>query len=640
MKINNRRYLGNKFKLLPFITKIVNKECKNVETIADIFAGTGAVAYAFADKKLITNDIMYSNYICHIAWFNNERFSEEKVKSIIDFYNNLTVTTDNYMSINFADTYFSLTDCRKIGYIREDIEDKFNHKKINFRERALLITSLLYAMDKIANTCGHYDAYRKNSVYSKHLKMTFPEITVKCNDNNVCYNMDTNKLVNKIEADLVYIDPPYNSRQYCDAYHLLENVAKWEKPKVFGVAKKMDRKGLKSDYCTQKATQAFEDLIKNIQAKYILLSYNNMEKKGDSRSNAKIDDESIIKILKRKGNIKIFSKKYKAFSAGKSNIEGNEERLFLCKCFDIEKKRIPSAINYIGGKYKLLPQIMPYFPNDMDNAIDLFCGGCNVGINLFCNKVIFNDKNEHLIGLFNTLKQLDEKYIFDTIFSKIKKYGLSLVAENGYEYYDCNSSSGLGKYNKIGYMKLREDFNKKTVKDDEYYILLYILMVYSFNNQLRFNNKGEFNLPVGKRDFNLKMQKKLSDFLQRIKNGDYTFINKDFRDILLDDFNEKTFFYVDPPYLITSATYNENNGWTEDDEKDLLSYLEELDKRNIRFGLSNVLESNGIINYILKNWLERNKKFKTIFLNYSYANSNYHKKNKESVTKEVLIINY
>lgn len=109
--------------------------------------------------------------------------------------------------------------------------------------------------------------------------MTFPEINVKCNNNNMCYNRDTNILINDIEADLVYIDPPYNSRQYCDAYHLLENVAKWEKPKVFGVAKKMDRTNLKSEYCTQRATKTFEELINNIKARYILLSYNNMEKR-------------------------------------------------------------------------------------------------------------------------------------------------------------------------------------------------------------------------------------------------------------------------------------------------------------------------------------------------------------------------
>ncbi len=638
-KINNRRYLGNKYKLLPFITRVVENECKNINTVADIFAGTGAVASAFIDKKIITNDIMYSNYICHVAWFSSEHYSEEKIIKIITQYNNLKVVEDNYMSDNFSDTYFSLDDCRKIGFIRQDIEDKFNSGFINARERALLITSLLYAMDKIANTCGHYDAYRQGVEFEKHLEMYVPQPEPGVNENNVCYNMDTNELAPEIEADLIYIDPPYNSRQYCDAYHLLENVARWEKPEVFGVARKMDRTALKSDYCTQKATVAFENLIDSIHAKYILLSYNNMANKGNDRSNAKISDDDIMRILSKKGKVKVFSEDYKAFSTGKSDIQANQERLFLCICNNERKEVIPSALNYTGGKYKLLSQILPLFPKDADQVVDLFCGGCNVGINVDCNKVLFNDSNEYLMGLLDTFRRLTKEEIFDWIYKSIDKYGLSLVSKNGYDFYNCESSKGLGEYNKAGYNKLRDDFNKKASKDNEYYLMLYLLIVYSFNNQLRFNRKGEFNLPVGKRDFNSKMQGKLEAFIDRVKSGDYRFTTDDFRNVSMEGYTDKSFFYADPPYLITCATYNEQAGWTENDEKDLLNYLEELDKKGIRFALSNVLESKGKKNAILSEWINQNKKFKAIPLNYDYTNSNYHTK-KDGITKEVLVVNY
>lgn len=638
-KINNRRYLGNKYKLLPFITKVVEEECENVNTIADVFAGTGAVASAFTDKKIITNDIMYSNYICHLAWFGSEDYSEEKIIELIMNYNEMVVEKDNYMSEKFADTYFSLEDCRKIGYIRQDIEDRFASGDINTRERALLITSLLYAMDKIANTCGHYDAYRRGVKFEKHLELSVPQPNKKLNKNNVCYNMDTNNLVKDIEVDLVYIDPPYNSRQYCDAYHLLENIACWNKPEVFGVARKMDRASLKSDYCTQKATVAFEKLIDSINAKYILLSYNNMAEKGNERSNAKISDDDIMSILEKKGTVKVFTENYKAFSTGKSDIKNNQERLFLCKCFECEREIIPSALNYTGGKYKLLPQILPFFPEDADKVVDLFCGGCNVGINLNCNKVLFNDSNKYLMGLLDTFRRLSKDEIFEWLYAAIDRYKLSLVCKNGYKYYGCESSKGLGSFNKDGYNKLREDFNNKGTKDEEYFLMLYLLIVYSFNNQMRFNKKGEFNLPVGKRDFNVKMQKKLEGFLDRIKNGDYEFRNVDFRDIKLDEFTDQSFFYVDPPYLITCATYNEQDGWTEKDEYDLLSYLEKLDKNGIRFALSNVLESKGKKNEILADWVKKNKKFKVKYLDYCYSNSNYHT-NREGVTKEVLVVNY
>lgn len=640
-KINNRRYLGNKYKLLPFIKNVVESECSDITTVADIFSGTGAVASAFIDKKLITNDIMYSNYICHLAWFSPEAYSEEKINELIYQYNNMAITDENYMSENFANTYFSPEDCRKIGFIREDIEQRYKAGRINERERALLITSLLYSMDKIANTCGHYDAYRQGIEFEKHLELSVPIPDENLNENNICYNMDTNELVKYIEADLIYIDPPYNSRQYCDAYHLLENVARWEKSAVHGVARKMDRNNLKSAYCTRKATKAFEELIESIHGRYILLSYNNMAEKGNDRSNAKISDEDIFRILRKKGTVKVFSEIYKAFSTGKSDIQENEERLFLCECFMEKKEIIQSPLNYTGGKHKLLPQILPLFPLQPDKVVDMFCGGCNVGINISCNKILFNDLNPYLMGLLDVFKRETKAKIFEDINTIIDKYGLSKANEYGYDYYGCISSDGLGKYNKERYLRLRDDFNSKKQKDEEYYLMLYVLIIFSFNNQIRFNRKEKFNLPVGKRDFNLKMQNKLTNFIDRIKSADYTFSTGDFRNIDITDYSTNSFFYADPPYLITCATYNEQNGWNEEDEKDLLIFLDRLDESKIKFALSNVLENKGKRNEILYAWTELNKdKYKVIDLNYNYSNSNYQSKDKENVTREVLIINY
>lgn len=330
--INNRRYLGNKYKLLPFIRRVVEANCPGIQSFADIFSGTGSVASAFSSLRVITNDILYSNYICNYAWFGAESIRKEILINMISYFNSIQVDESNYMTVNFSDTYFSREDCSKIGYIREFIETKFLSQEINSRERAVLICSLLYAMDHIAKTCGHYDAYIRHATYDKHLILSYPDVPQTNNERNECYNEDANELVRHLSCDLVYIDPPYNSRQYCDAYHLLENVAKWEKPEVFGVAKKMNRKKLKSKYCTNSATSAFADLVGNIQAKYILLSYNNMGEKGNLRSNAKITDSDIRGILGRKGKVLVFSQSYKAFSTGKSDIKDNEERLFLCVC--------------------------------------------------------------------------------------------------------------------------------------------------------------------------------------------------------------------------------------------------------------------------------------------------------------------
>lgn len=306
--INNRRYLGNKYKLIPFIEEIVNNHCSDIYSVADIFSGTGAVASAFCDRKLITNDLLYSNYICNYAWFNGNSFDRKKIIRLITEFNAVIANEDNYMTEHFSDTYFSRSDCAKIGFVREKIEKLYKSNQINERERAILIMSLIYAMDKIANTCGHYDAYIQDIDFDKHLVLALPNVNPLNNPLNHCYNEDANELVKKIYADLVYLDPPYNSRQYCDSYHLLENVARWEKPDVHGVARKMDRTALKSRYCTKSAETAFTELISNIRARYILLSYNNMANKGNERSNAKISDEIILSALEKKEKYKCLKK--------------------------------------------------------------------------------------------------------------------------------------------------------------------------------------------------------------------------------------------------------------------------------------------------------------------------------------------
>ena len=600
--INNRRYLGNKYSLSDFIRRTVDENCKGINIVIDIFSGTGAVANIFKDKMLITNDLLYSNYISNYAWFGYDTYSSKKIVEIIHDYNQIKTKENNYMRENFADTFFSADDCSKIGYIREDIEAKYKKKEINFKEYAILITSLLYAMDKIANTVGHYDAYRKNIEFEKKLVLNVLLPDKKINSNNICYNLDANKLIKNIKGDLLYLDPPYNSRQYCDAYHLLENVARWEKPEVYGVARKMDRSSIKSDYCMITATKAFEELIEKADTKYILLSYNNMSDKGNDRSNAKISDEDILRILNKKGKVTIFESDYKSFSTGKSDIKDNKERLFLCEVFSKKKKIINKScpFNYTGGKFKLLEQMQPLFI-EKEVFLDLFAGGGNVGINSFSSKVIFNDSNEKLIDLIKFIKENDTNVLLKKIDNIIDGYGLSNTLLYGYSYYGCDSSRGLAEYNKERFLKLRDNFNAKVLRGEIDYLMLYVLIVFSFNNQIRFNRKGLFNLPVGKRDFNSKMRSKFVLFSEELKSKDVQFMKKDFRDLSLDNFHQDTFIYCDPPYLITNATYNENGMWTEIEEKALLEFLDEANEKGFNFALSNVLESKNKRNNILYN---------------------------------------
>ena len=548
--INNRRYLGNKYSLTNFIKKIVEENCKNINTVADVFSGTGSVSDIFKDRELITNDLLYCNYISNYAWFFSEDYSEEKVINTVYEYNKIETSENNYVRENFADTFFSADNCSKIGYIREDIEKKYNNKEINYKEYSILITILLYGMDRIANTVGHYDAYRKKVEFDKELYLGIMLPDKKLSENNKCFNEDATNLVKKIKCDLLYLDPPYNSRQYSDAYHLLENIAKWQKPEVFGVARKMDRKAIKSSYCTVEATQKFRELIENTNAKYILLSYNNMSEKGDDRSNAKISDKDIFEILEKKGKVKVFEEEYKMFSTGKSNVKDNKERLFLCEVE--ENKSVSSLFNYTGGKYKLLEHLQKLFKED-EIFLDIFTGGANVGINSKSSKIIFNDVNDKIISLMKYIKNTETEELLKKIDNIILDYGLSNTMFYGYEYYSCNSSEGLANYNKEPFLKLREDYNRKLNKGIEDYACLYVLIVFSFNNQVRFNSKGEFNLPVGKRDFNSKMRNKLILFSKKLKEKDIEFYSKDFREIDINKISKNTFVYCDPPYLITTA---------------------------------------------------------------------------------------
>lgn len=337
LNIQNRRYLGNKYKLLEFIESTIEEHCPGTTSIMDIFAGTGVVAYHFMDRmRVVTNDNLYSNYLAHIAFMSDEAIDTAFIEKKINEYNHISVEKipDNYMSMTFGNTFFCYDDCKRIGYIRDDIQKMYQKKKINEREMAVLVTALLYSMDKVANTCGHYDAYRKGVEYERTFEMFPLDLSKKPIDKNVFFNDDSNMLaVNGVfpYVDCVYCDPPYNSRNYCDLYHVLENVAQWKKPEVEGVARKMDRSSLKSQYCTRKASVAFEELVNALNCKYIVLSYNNTGDKANDRSNARMKDEDIIRILSNKGDVEVYSTRYKSFTTGKSENDSNEERLFVCK---------------------------------------------------------------------------------------------------------------------------------------------------------------------------------------------------------------------------------------------------------------------------------------------------------------------
>jgi DNA adenine methylase len=650
LEINNRRFLGSKYKLLNFIEDTVNKNCKNVKSVVDVFAGTGVVGSLFLKngKEVYFNDSLKSNYYSYKAFYENSKADIKKIEKIINDYNIVEIDKENYFSQNFGDTYFSYKDCKKIGFIRDDIEDKFKQQIINEREKCILITSLIYSMDRVANTVGHYDAYRKIENIEDKFCMYMIDVSKNGEKKSHISNLDANEFIKNVKADLVYIDPPYNSRQYCDAYHLLENVAEWNKPKVYGVAKKMDRTNLKSRYCTNKAVEVFDDLIKKCNCKYILVSYNNTGDKINSRSNAKISDLQIKQILEKKGKVQVFEREYNNFTTGKSKSIDHKERLFLCETTEVCKESqielkdnntfAKSPLNYTGGKFKLLQQFNNIFPKEIDTFVDFFCGGGNVAVNSNAKKIIAIDKETNLIRILELFKNYDYMEIVNKLDTIIEKYNLSNTYKNGYEFYGEDSSSGLGNYNKQYYLNLRKDYNKMEDSTDRDFMFL-TLVIYSFNHQIRFNSSGEYNMPVGKRDFNSSIRKNLLEFCKKLVVKNISFINTDYKKFKVSTLSSNDFCYFDPPYYLGDASYNENDGWNENKEKELLEYLNDVNRHGIKFALSNVTEHKGLKNQILIDWAIENQ-YNIHNLNYNYSNSNYHLKDKTQVTKEVLITNY
>ena len=281
---------------------------------------------------------------------------------------------------------------------------------------------------------------------------------------------------------------------------------------------------------------------------------------------------------------------------------------------------VKSPLNYTGGKFALLEQILPYFPEDIDTFVDLFGGGFNVGVNVDANKIVYNDIVSQICELIKVLSTLDEHKIISHINSRIREYDLS-------------------KVNQEGFNKFRQMYNKSPSALD-----LYVLICFSFNHQIRFNSKMQYNNPFGKNksSFTKSLQNKLEYFIQRLQELNLTIENKGFDAFDFSNLNSRDFVYCDPPYLISTASYNDGKrgytGWDEKLESTLLNILDELNRNGIRFALSNVIKHKGKDNHLLKEW---SKSYNVYFLNNDYSNSNYQAKDRrKNSTVEVLITNY
>lgn len=376
--LSSRRYTGAKTKLLTHIESSLLKHShifKGKEPLSffDVFAGTGVVSGYFLKyfsaleqntshskpqpsqnlffsntnlhfNHFFINDFLESNFVIYQGFFANTNFEIKKLESIKARYNALESVKikENYFSHSFGNTFFSLNDSKLIGFIRDDLDKLLARKMINQKEFFILLASLIYSSDKIANTVGHYDAYRKNMTLQDrfYFELIKPfkhsaNIDIFKQDSNVLAR-DLAKHFNNKKLDIAFIDPPYNSRQYSRFYHLLETLAKNDKPELHGIARKRASENM-SEYCKINAFNVFKDLITTLShyTRLLIVTYNNTYTSKSGSSQNKISLKQIQQTLQSIGKTSLYDYDFKPFSSGKTDInahfKNHKEMIFICE---------------------------------------------------------------------------------------------------------------------------------------------------------------------------------------------------------------------------------------------------------------------------------------------------------------------
>ena len=293
-----------------------------------------------------------------------------------------------------------------------------------------------------------------------------------------------------------------------------------------------------------------------------------------------------------------------------------------------------SPFFYVGDKFKLVPQLKENFPKTINRFIEPFCGGGSVFLNTNAKEYLLNDINTYMIKLHKFLISFSNKQnaFWDELKLDIDKYKLSATfigKDVPKEYRKEFVKTYFAKYNREAYYKMRSDFNE----DKDNMMLLYMLLIYGFNRMLRFNSKGDFNLPVGNVDFNKNVENALNSYFEYVSDKNIELFNMDFQEFIERvQPTPNDMVYLDPPYLITFSEYNKL--WNEDSEMRLIDYLDELNSRNVRFAVSNVLWHRKRYNGTFNKWAQ---KYNIVRIKSNYISFN---DNTEKDTYEVLVKNY
>lgn len=425
------------------------------------------------------------------------------------------------------------------------------------------------------------------------------------------YNDKIENIIEEISCDILYLDPPYTQNQYGTQYHLLETLVLDDNPAISKITGSRSTAPMRSDWSKEyKANILFDRILAKTKAKYVVLSYNN---------DGFMSKEYIEAAMKRYGKPETYVCKkiaYKKYQNWKSQNENKHfEYLFYVEMKDRREVFFECPLNYIGSKAKIVPDILKYQPEDYDTFIDAFGGGFNVGINMAADKVIYNDLNYLVTNLVRSFRDYNTYDYLLYMKRMIKKFGLE-------------------KANRSAYLEARSYYNSLPTKKRDAR-LLFTIILYGFQQQIRFNSRHDFNNPVGMRWFNDKILEKMISFSRHIKEGEYEFHSQSYKK-LRGLMTPSTFVYFDPPYKLTTGAYNDGkrgfDGWNKELEAELFSFADELDQEGISFMMSYVAEHKGAVNQELLDWIDR-RGYRIIRLGDIIGISG-------SRRKEVLIVNY
>lgn len=616
------RYLGNKESILTEISDLLESQglLKGGFTFFDAFCGSGSVADYFKSYyDIIINDnltwsVKYAKgRVCApTCTFDKLGFDP------FEYLNANENTVQGFMYRNYAPTesarmYFTPENAGRIDYFRKQIEDWKNENLLSEEEYCYLIACLIESVSDVSNTAGVYGAFLKkwDSRATKRIVFGNVDFCPARYKSIRTYNAKIEDIIEEVECDILYLDPPYTQNQYGTQYHLLETLVLDDNPSISKVTGSRSTAPMRSDWSKEyKANILFDRILAKTKAKYIILSYNN---------DGFMSKEYIEAAMKRYGKPEtLVCKKiaYKKYQNWKSQNENKHfEYLFFVEKKNIQDVVFECPLNYIGSKAKVVPNILRLQPESYDTFIDAFGGGFNVGINISAKKVIYNDLNYLVANLIFSFREYDTYDYLLYVKRIIKKFGLE-------------------KSNGPAYLEARSYYNSLPAEKRDPR-LLFTIILYGFQQQIRFNSQHDFNNPVGMRWFNDKILEKMISFSRQIKEGNYEFSCQNYKE-LRSQMTPSSFVYFDPPYNLTTGSYNDGkrgfDGWNKELEAELFSFADDLNQSRVSFMLSYVVEHKGATNQELLDWIDK-RGYRLIQLGDIVGISG-------SRRKEVLIVNY